>query len=119
MFGKSEELYSTLTLDNQAVINYIKDTLKGTIPASYNKTEGRIVIISNPENKENQDDNANSQDNSTDDNILLLAIIISISVVLFIIIILIIYIKVNRKRHENDMKNEIANLNSKLEVDKE
>ena len=119
MIGKSEELYSTLTLDNQAVINYIKDTLKGTIPASYNKTEGRIVIISNPENKENQDDNANSQDNSTDDNILLLAIIISISVVLLIIIILIIYIKINRKRHENDMKNEIENLDSKLEADKE
>ena len=97
MFGKSEELYSTLTLDNQAVINYIKDTLKGTIPASYNKTEGRIVIISNPENKDNQDDNAISQANPSDDNILLLSIIISISIVILIIIILIIYIKVKKK----------------------
>ena len=141
MFEKSEELYSTLIVDNQAVINYIKDTLNGTIPVSYNKTEGRIVIIStedkdkedddstnpsdDPEKKDKEDDNpTNPSDNpenkdkengnSSDDHILLLAIIISISVVLLIIIIFIIYIKVNRKKHENDMKTDIENLNSKL-----
>jgi len=141
MFEKSEELYSTLIVDNQAVINYIKDKLNGTIPISYNETEGRIVIIStedkdkedddstnpsdDPEKKDKEDDNpTNPSDNpenkdkengnSSDDHILLLAIIISISVVLLIIIIFIIYIKVNRKKHENDMKKDIENLNSKL-----
>ena len=146
MFEKSEELYSTLIVDNQAVINYIKDKLNGTIPIFYNETEGRIVIIStedkdkedddstnpsdDPEKKDKEDDNpTNPSDNpenkdkengnSSDDHILLLAIIISISVALLIIIIFIIYIKVNRKKYENDMKTDIENLNSKLNNESE
>ena len=44
MFTKYEIIENDLKTDNQALVVYIKDVLKGTIPDIYRKTQGRIII---------------------------------------------------------------------------
>ena len=47
MFAPYKEKESTLYIDNQALITYIKDELNGVIPDRYNSTSNRIVFTSN------------------------------------------------------------------------
>ena len=48
MFADNKLLQDSVMLDNQVLINYIKDDLGGTVPASYAAPQGRISIIATP-----------------------------------------------------------------------
>ena len=48
MFADNKPLQDSVMLDNQVLINYIKDDLGGTVPASYAAPQGRISIIATP-----------------------------------------------------------------------
>jgi len=61
MFKKYEEISNVLKTDNEALIIYIKDELKGKIPDIYQKTQGRIII----DEKEDNDNKDNSNSNSS------------------------------------------------------
>ena len=44
MFQKCKTLSVPAMLDNEILINYITNTLKGTVPAEYSKAQGRITV---------------------------------------------------------------------------
>lgn len=48
MFADNKLLQDSVMLDNEVLINYIKDNLGGVVPASYAQPQGRITIISTP-----------------------------------------------------------------------
>ena len=48
MFQKDKMIKDSIMLDNQVLINYITENLKGTVPAAYAKAQGRISIIREP-----------------------------------------------------------------------
>ena len=90
MFQKYKFINDTLKKDNEALITYIKDVLKGEIPDYYRKTQGRIIINS-------EVDNNNNDSNNT------LTIIIIILIFIIIIIIFALIIIILRKRRKNDI----------------
>ena len=45
MFMKDKTLSVPSMLDNQILINYITGTLKGTVPSTYAKAQGRITVV--------------------------------------------------------------------------
>ena len=44
MFVGNELLLDNIMIDNQALITYIRDTLKGRLGEKYAATEGRITV---------------------------------------------------------------------------
>ena len=48
MFQKDKMIKDSIMLDNQVLINYITENLKGTVPTAYAKAQGRISIIREP-----------------------------------------------------------------------
>ena len=48
MFADNKLLQDSVMLDNQVLINYIKDSLGGVVPASYSAPQGRITVIATP-----------------------------------------------------------------------
>ena len=102
--SKYEIKRSTQKLDNQILIDYIQTKLKGEIPDTYKKTQGRITIISNKEEDGDDDDD--------DDNKYLYGIIIALSVVIIILFALLIYTRC--KKNNNDISSGIENVDGKL-----
>ena len=102
--SKYEIKRSTQKLDNQILIDYIQTKLKGEIPDTYKKTQGRITIISNKEEDGDDDDD--------DDNKYLYGIIISLSVVIIILFALLIYTRC--KKNNNEISSGIENVDGKL-----
>ena len=102
--SKYEIKRSTQKLDNQILIDYIQTKLKGEIPDTYKKTQGRITIISNKEEDGDDDDD--------DDNKYLYGIIIALSVVIIILFALLIYTRC--KKNNNEISSGIENVDGKL-----
>ena len=48
MFADNKLLQDSVMLDNQVLINYIKDSLGGIVPATYAAPQGRITVIATP-----------------------------------------------------------------------
>ena len=48
MFADNKLLQDSVMLDNQVLINYIKDSLGGVVPATYAAPQGRITVIATP-----------------------------------------------------------------------
>ena len=48
MFEGAKLLQDSVMLDNQVLINYIKDSLGGIVPATYAAPQGRITVIATP-----------------------------------------------------------------------
>lgn len=48
MFQNNKLIQDCVMLDNQVLITYITENLKGTVPASYAKPQGRIAVIREP-----------------------------------------------------------------------
>lgn len=93
MFGKYDILEDVHIVDNQALIKYIKDELKGAIPDYYRKTQGRIIIDSDSKN----------DDNSEKDNTMIIIIIIScIIIVILATAIILFFIKKKKTKDINE-----------------
>jgi len=48
MFMDNTYTLENIMLDNQVLINYITDTLKGVVPASYSSAQNRVTLIISP-----------------------------------------------------------------------
>lgn len=48
MFMDNIYTLENIMLDNQVLISYITDTLKGVVPASYSTTQNRITLVTSP-----------------------------------------------------------------------
>lgn len=48
MFKDNKYTLENIMLDNQVLISYITDTLKGVVPASYSSAQSRITLITSP-----------------------------------------------------------------------
>jgi 2',3'-cyclic-nucleotide 2'-phosphodiesterase (5'-nucleotidase family) len=48
MFKDNKFILEDVMLDNQVLITYITDTLKGVVPASYAEPAGRITLVTSP-----------------------------------------------------------------------
>lgn len=48
MFQKDEIIKDSVMLDNQVLISYITENLKGTVPSDYAAAQGRITVIREP-----------------------------------------------------------------------
>ena len=93
MFNKYKKYNDTFKTDNEALILYIKEELKGNIPDYYRRTQGRIKINSKNDSEIN---NKTNDDNEDDDSIIIIIIII-FAIILLVIIIIIIFLRKKRK----------------------
>ena len=48
MFMDNKYTLENIMLDNQVLISYITDTLKGVVPASYSSAQNRVTLITSP-----------------------------------------------------------------------
>ena len=104
MFSKYEEKYNTLKPDNQALIDFIKEKLNGTIPDYYNSTQGRIIINSN----------------NNDSKGVIIAIIVFFIIVSIFFLFVIICVKRKKNLFKKISSNDIENIdNNNIEEEEE
>ena len=103
MFSKYKDYLTTSGVDNESVMKYIQNDLKGIIPKKYNKIEGRINIYPKSGN-ENSEKNEGEKKTTK----ILLGIFIALGIICIIIIIYVIYLKKKKIQFSSE---KIANLN--------
>ena len=104
MLGKYDILEDTHIVDNQALIKYIKEELKGEIPDYYRKTQGRIIIDSDSDSNSKKDNN----------NTMITFIIIISCVIIVILITAIILFFIKKKKMEEIDENNSSDKKEKI-----